>query len=151
MSKRTKKKTNMREVALKNLQKANEAKKAKRSQLNSEDWETRSRARLESIIEKTEKLLTREKTLEGADPAKLTNALKVCHQAYRSLKEEDDSFKIHVRTPAEAQAETDNTLAALGQMFRKLPPASKLQMWDALTQWSQYVIPKCKECGKTPL
>jgi hypothetical protein len=134
MSKRTKKKTNMREVALKHLQKANKAKKAKRSQLNSEDWETRSRARLESIIEKTEKLLTREKTLEGADPAKLTNALKVCHQAYRSLKEEDDSFKIHVRTPAEAQAETDNTLAALGQMFRKLPPASKLQMWDALTQ-----------------
>ena len=105
MGKRKIKKTNKREIALKNLEKANEVRKAQRSQLNSEDWETRSRTRLERIIEKTEKLLTREKTLEGADPAKLTNALKVCHQAYRTLKEESDSADVHVRTPDEAQVQ----------------------------------------------
>ena len=79
------KKINKREIALQNLQKANEAKKAKKGMPKHEGWATRSRARLERIIEKAERELTKSDTMEGVDVAKLTNALKVCHQAHRAI------------------------------------------------------------------
>jgi hypothetical protein len=124
MSKRTTSKTNMREVALKNLKKANEARRTRQSQLKSDDWQARSRARLERIIERAERELTKSNTMDGVDLAKLTNALKVCHQAHRAMKDGGDE-QFHFRTAAEAHEHLDKTINSLIGTVKRLSPGGK--------------------------
>ena len=72
MNKRNEKKLTRREIALQNLEKANEAKKQKIAQPKGPDnWETRSQTRLERIMEKAEKALAKANNMDGADISKL--------------------------------------------------------------------------------
>jgi hypothetical protein len=80
-----------RETALRNLKKANEARRKGKRQKAPDDWETRSRVRLERIIEKAERELNNSDTMDGVDVAKLTNVLKVCHRAHRAMKDGGDA------------------------------------------------------------
>jgi hypothetical protein len=126
MKDRKEKKLTKREIALQNLQKANEAKKAKKNQpKTAEEWGARSRARLERIIERAEKELTKADTMEGVDLAKLTNALKVCHQAHRAMKDEGDSSQFDFRTASEAHLHTEKTTNSLVAIVKRLPPGGK--------------------------
>lgn len=125
MTERNEKKLTRREAALQNLEKANEAKRAKRNQLNSDDWEVRSRTRLERIMEKAEKALAKTNNTDGADISKLANTLKVCHQAHRSLQSEPGEAGSYIRTRAEGQEYLQKTINGLVSSVKRMPPGSK--------------------------
>jgi hypothetical protein len=84
----------------------------------------RSRTRLERIIEKAEKELTKSDTMDGVDMAKLTSTLKVCHQAHRALKGEGGS-QINFRTAAEAHDHLEKTINGLVASVKRMPPGGK--------------------------
>jgi hypothetical protein len=146
MKDRKEKKLSKREIALQNLQKANEAKKARKNQpKTAEEWGARSRTRLERIIERAEKELTKSNTMEGVDIAKLTNALKVCHQAHRTLKDQSNGSQLHYRTSSEAKEHLEKTIGILVATIKRLPPGGK--MWARET----LLVPLAEAMGETLL
>lgn len=134
MTGRTVSKANKREIALQNLQKANEARRSRQNQLNSKDWEARSRVRLERIIERAERELTKSDTMDGVDVTKLTNALKVCHQAHRALKDGGDGALCHFRTASEAHEYLHTTIGAIVGLVKRMPPGGKRWVTETMLQ-----------------
>jgi hypothetical protein len=131
-----------RETALRNLKKANEARRKGKQQKAPDDWEARSRVRLERIIEKTERELTKSDTMDGVDVAKLTNALKVCHQAHRAMKDGGDD-QIHFRTAAEAHEHLDKTVSSLIGAVERMAPGGKRWVRETM------LYPLAKATGDT--
>lgn len=134
MKDRKEKKLSKREVALKNLKMANEARRMQKGRPKTEDdWGARSRARLEKIIEKAERELTKSDTMDGVDLAKLTSTLKVCHQAHRALKGEGSS-QLHFRTAAEAHDHLEKTINSLVATVKRMPPGGKRWVKETVLQ-----------------
>lgn len=115
------KNTRKRETALRNLQKAQEARRGYKKPKSGEAWAASSAARLEKIIERTEKELAKATTTEGADLTKLANALNVCHKAHRQLTG-DKERKPMPTTHAELTEYVDTLMKSIVGILKQSPP-----------------------------
>ena len=134
MNKRNEKKLTRREIALQNLKKANEAKRSRRSQLKSDNWEVRSQTRLERIMEKAEKALAKANNMDGADISKLANTLKICHQAHRTLQAGREDNVPQIRTRAEGQEYLQKIVNGLVSQITRMPPITKRMMVEKMVK-----------------
>ena len=135
MNKRNEKKLTRREIALQNLEKANEAKKQKIAQPKGPDnWETRSQTRLERIMEKAEKALAKANNMDGADISKLANTLKICHQAHRTLQAGREDNVPQIRTRAEGQEYLQKIVNGLVSQITRMPPITKRMMVEKMVK-----------------